>query len=100
VGKSGVLQGGNARGRQGATQGCNVHIVRLIENQRVTKINPPGVKNAKLLILRQTNNVYVAPFAHFPKIKPKPTKNRQIFTDYEKVLQLNIKFVTFERPNR
>ncbi len=39
----------------------NVHIVRLIENQLVTKINPPGVKNAKLLIMRQTNNVYDVP---------------------------------------
>jgi hypothetical protein len=39
---------------------CNVHIVPLVENQLVKKIKPPGLKNAKLLIMRQTNNVYVA----------------------------------------
>lgn len=47
----------------------NVHIVRLIENQLVTKINPPGVKNAKLLIMRQTNNVYVVPFVRIAVTK-------------------------------
>ncbi len=42
-------------------RGCNAHIVRLAEYQAVKKIDPQGVEIRKLLILRQTNNVCVAP---------------------------------------
>jgi len=42
-------------------KGCNAHIVRLAEYQAVKKIDPQGVEIRKLLILRQTNNVCVAP---------------------------------------
>jgi len=42
-------------------RGCNAHIVRLAEYQAVKKIDPRGVEIRKLLILRQTNNVCVAP---------------------------------------
>ncbi|MDD2262995.1 MAG: hypothetical protein PHW20_12125, partial [Clostridia bacterium] len=44
-------------------RGCNAHIVRLAEYQAVKKIDPRGVEIRKLLILRQTNNVCVAPHA-------------------------------------
>ena len=42
-------------------RGCNAHIVRLAEYQAVKKNDPRGVEIRKLLILRQTNNVCVAP---------------------------------------
>ena len=42
-------------------RGCNAHIVRLAEYQAVKKIDPRGVEIRKSLILRQTNNVCVAP---------------------------------------
>jgi hypothetical protein len=41
--------------------GCNAHIVRFVEYQTVNEIDPRGVEIHKLLILRQTNNVCVAP---------------------------------------
>ena len=53
-------------------RGCNAHIVRLAEYQAVKKIDPRGVEIRKSLILRQTNNVCVAPPAplrHFPAAK-------------------------------
>ena len=91
-------------------RGCNAHIVRLAEYQAVKKIDPQGVEIRKLLILRQTNNVCVAPPAPphhlpigkkqkiseaFPEIKAKPTKNRINWTKYEFLLHSNIKIVTF-----
>jgi hypothetical protein len=99
-------------------KGCNAHIVRLAEYQAVKKIDPRGVEIRKLLILRQTNNVCVAPPAPqrpctpcapapppigkkqkiseaFPEIKAKPTKNRINWTKYEFLLHSNIKIVTF-----
>jgi hypothetical protein len=68
-------------------KGCNAHIVRLAEYQAVKKIDPRGVEIRKLLILRQTNNVCVAPPApphHLPigknqqksEILPKSKPNR------------------------
>jgi len=74
-------------------KGCNAHIVRLAEYQAVKKIDPQGVEIRKLLILRQTNNVCVAPPAPphhlpigkkqekseiFPKSKPNRPKTGQI----------------------
>ena len=44
--------------------GCNAHIVRFVEYQTVKEIDPRGVEIRKLLILRQTNNVCVAPTIH------------------------------------
>ena len=41
--------------------GRNAHIVRFVEYQAVKKIDPRGVEIRKSLILRQTNNVCVAP---------------------------------------
>ena len=43
-------------------KGCVAHIVRLIDYQVNTKIDPPGVDFAKALIFSQTNNVCNAPF--------------------------------------
>ena len=42
--------------------GCVAHIVRLIDYQVNTQIDPPGVEFAKALIFSQTNNVCNAPF--------------------------------------
>lgn len=50
-------------------RGGNAHIVRLAEYQAVKKIDPQGVEIRKLLILRQTNNVCVAPPAP-PRLLP------------------------------
>ena len=50
-------------------RGCNAHIVRLAEYQAVKKNDPRGVEIRKLLILRQTNNVCVAPPAP-PRLLP------------------------------
>jgi len=42
--------------------GCNAHIVRLADIQRVSKNDPRGYEIDKCLIMSQTNNVCVAPF--------------------------------------
>ena len=42
--------------------GCVAHIVRLIDYQVNTKIDPRGVDFSKALIFSQTNNVCNAPF--------------------------------------
>ena len=42
--------------------GCNAHIVRLTDIQRVSKNDPRGYEIDKCLIMSQTNNVCVAPF--------------------------------------
>ena len=51
-------------------KGCVAHIVRLAENQRFRKIDPPGVDFRIYLIINETNNVCNAP--EFPP-KKKPT---------------------------
>jgi hypothetical protein len=43
-------------------KGCVAHIVRLAENQRFRKIDPPGVDFRICLIINETNNVCNAPF--------------------------------------
>ena len=43
-------------------KGCVAHIVRLAENQRFSKIDPPGVDFHIYLIINETNNVCNAPF--------------------------------------
>ncbi len=43
--------------------GCNAHLIRYADFQRVIKFNPPGVEFGNCLILRQTNQVCVAPFS-------------------------------------
>ena len=40
--------------------GCNAHIVRLTDIQRVSKNDPRGYEIDKCLIMSQTNNVCVA----------------------------------------
>ena len=50
-------------------RGCNAHIVRLADIQRVKKIVPRGVELRKQLIMRQTNNVYVVPFVRIAVTK-------------------------------
>ena len=61
-------------------KGCNAHIVRLAEYQAVKKIDPRGVEIRKLLILRQTNNVCVAPpCAPAPPPIGKKQKKSEIF---------------------
>ncbi len=43
-------------------KGCVAHIVRLAENQRLSKIDPRGVDFRIYLIINETNNVCNAPF--------------------------------------
>jgi len=47
-------------GAQGR-RGCNVHIVRLPQDQQLSIFQPRGVYFRNSLIFNQTNNVYVAP---------------------------------------
>ncbi len=60
-------------------KGCNVHIVRLPQDQQLSIFQPRGVDFRNSLNFSQTNNVYVAPpalppafpllhrtFCHFP----------------------------------
>ncbi len=58
-------------------KGCVAHIVRLAENQRFSKIDPPGVDFRIYLIINETNNVCNAPF--FGSKKNHYQKFRQIF---------------------
>ena len=46
--------------------GCNAHIVRLADIQRVSKNDPRGYEIDKCLIMSQTNNVCVAPSLLLP----------------------------------
>jgi len=59
--------------------GCNAHIVRLTDIQRVSKNDPRGYEIDKCLIMSQTNNVCVAPFvrvaATIKNREPRRTKS-------------------------
>jgi len=52
---------GFAAGEEEARRGCNAHIVRLPQDQRLTNFDPPGVDFLNCLIINETNNVCVAP---------------------------------------
>ncbi len=53
-------------------KGCVAHIVRLAENQRFRKIDPPGVDFRIYLIINETNNVCNEP--EFPPKKSQSAK--------------------------
>ena len=72
-------------------KGCVAHIVRLIDNQSVTKIDPPGVDFCNFLILRQTNDVCNAPF--FLSLQPMEQRD-YILREIEKLGMLLRAIVT------
>ncbi len=72
-------------------KGCVAHIVRLIDNQSVTKIDPPGVDFSNFLILRQTNDVCNAPF--FLSLQPMEQRD-YILREIEKLGMLLRAIVT------
>ena len=72
-------------------KGCVAHIVRLIDNQSVTKIDPPGVDFCNFLILRQTNGVCNAPF--FLSLQPMEQRD-YILREIEKLGMLLRAIVT------
>ena len=63
--------------------GCNAHIVRLADIQRVSKNDPRGVVFRIYLIINETNNVCNAPFLLRRGIP-------HLFSDKEKANQLFI----------
>ena len=64
-------------------KGCVAHIVRLAENQRLSKIDPRGVDFRICLIINETNHVCNAPFFFRWGIP-------HLFSDKEKANQLFI----------
>ena len=59
---AGMLKAADLRlGRKRRAGGCNAHIVRLPQDQRLTNFDPPGVDFLNCLIFNETNNVCVAP---------------------------------------
>ena len=72
-------------------KGCVAHIVRLIDNQSVTKIDPPGGDFCNFLILRQTNDVRNAPF--FLSLQPMEQRD-YILREIEKLGMLLRAIVT------
>ena len=61
VGCGDAESSGFAAGEEEARRGCNAHIVRLPQDQRLTNFDPPGVDFLNCLIFNETNNVCVAP---------------------------------------